>query len=499
MSVFIPDAYDLVEVRGFYAAFNGASLNGTVTFVPSIPYTTIPDAKLVVITRPIEGKVVDGVLLNSKGSGPLQLFATDDPDAGTSGWTYQTTENLGPSTGRKPYNITVPIAAKSSGLDLWQLATAAPVSNPGETYVLLPAFVSLQDRVTWLEANGTGTPAAGGGITLEQAADAAPVQSVAGRQGNVTLSRADVGLALVNNTPDLEKPLSAAMQNALSTKAASAAGVTTEERAKLNGLPQPTTVGAALVGAVDAYAARQAIAAGTSSLTLGTTPGTAKAGDYAPPAATASVQGVVELATPEEVTTGTDTTRAATPAGVKTAIDLTAAPMTSYTPSASRPSYYPVGYSYMVLASADALNVDGWPSGYGTVSTLRASNWRAFQVVVENGAVGRWIRAAVADDVWGEWRTDGAGPELVAGANVALTPGDGTLIISVAGGGGGSVDVYCIGGVWSLKDYATGAFTPITTREYEYLRYYWIQTTPGDPDAPEDLVRDYDSMRELQA
>lgn len=46
-----------------------------------------------------------------------------------------------------------------------------------------------------------------------------------------------------------------------------------------------TTVGKALIRAVDAAAARTAIGAGTSSLALGTTSSTAKAGDYQPAAA----------------------------------------------------------------------------------------------------------------------------------------------------------------------------------------------------------------------
>lgn len=49
-----------------------------------------------------------------------------------------------------------------------------------------------------------------------------------------------------------------------------------------------TTIGKALIRAVDAAAARTAIGAGTSSLTLGTTSSTAKAGDYQPAAANIS-------------------------------------------------------------------------------------------------------------------------------------------------------------------------------------------------------------------
>lgn len=51
-----------------------------------------------------------------------------------------------------------------------------------------------------------------------QAAAAAPVQSVAGRTGAVTLAKADVGLGNVDNTSDANKPVSTAQQTALNGK-----------------------------------------------------------------------------------------------------------------------------------------------------------------------------------------------------------------------------------------------------------------------------------------
>lgn len=50
------------------------------------------------------------------------------------------------------------------------------------------------------------------------ASAAAPVQSVAGRTGTVTLSKVDVGLAQVDNTSDADKPISTATQTALNAK-----------------------------------------------------------------------------------------------------------------------------------------------------------------------------------------------------------------------------------------------------------------------------------------
>jgi len=51
-----------------------------------------------------------------------------------------------------------------------------------------------------------------------------PVTSVAGKTGDITLSRADVGLANVDNTADVNKPVSAATQAALDDKVSSTLG-----------------------------------------------------------------------------------------------------------------------------------------------------------------------------------------------------------------------------------------------------------------------------------
>lgn len=56
-----------------------------------------------------------------------------------------------------------------------------------------------------------------------------------------------------------------------------------------------TATGRSVITAASAAAARTAIGAGTSSLALGVTSTTAKAGDYTPPAATTSVRGLVTL------------------------------------------------------------------------------------------------------------------------------------------------------------------------------------------------------------
>lgn len=61
------------------------------------------------------------------------------------------------------------------------------------------------------------------------AAAAAPVQSVAGKTGAVTLAKADVGLGNVDNTSDLDKPISTATQTALNAKADNARLINTQD------------------------------------------------------------------------------------------------------------------------------------------------------------------------------------------------------------------------------------------------------------------------------
>jgi hypothetical protein len=57
-------------------------------------------------------------------------------------------------------------------------------------------------------------------ISIAQIKSEAPVQSVAGKTGTVTLVKGDVGLGNVDNTADADKPISSATQSALNGKQA---------------------------------------------------------------------------------------------------------------------------------------------------------------------------------------------------------------------------------------------------------------------------------------
>lgn len=112
---------------------------------------------------------------------------------------------------------------------------------------------------------------------------AAPVSSVAGKTGAVTLTKADVGLGSVDNTADADKPISTATQTALNTKAAAASLSVVATSGNYNDLSNRPTIPVI--------------------------------ND-----ASTSVKGVVQLATAAEVVTGTDTAKAVTAAGVTSAI-----------------------------------------------------------------------------------------------------------------------------------------------------------------------------------
>ena len=93
-----------------------------------------------------------------------------------------------------------------------------PVGATKAQGLLADSAIQPGDNVSELTNDAAYVNAAG-------AAAAAPVQSVAGKTGVVTLVKADVGLSNVDNTSDLDKPISTATQSALNLKADLVGGV----------------------------------------------------------------------------------------------------------------------------------------------------------------------------------------------------------------------------------------------------------------------------------
>lgn len=100
----------------------------------------------------------------------------------------------------------------------WNSATNTPTlpsipTEKGIYYVVDTAgtFESIEfDVGDWIISNG---------IEWQKVDNTDAVTSVAGRTGNVTLTKTDVGLSNVDNTSDLNKPISTATQDALDLKA----------------------------------------------------------------------------------------------------------------------------------------------------------------------------------------------------------------------------------------------------------------------------------------
>lgn len=113
--------------------------------------------------------------------------------------------------------------------DVIEAADYASLPATGETGKI---YVTLDDRRTYrwsgsvyveISASPGSTDSVPEGsvnlyYTDARAAAAAPVQSVAGKTGNVSLDKSDVGLGNVDNTSDADKPVSTAQQTALDGK-----------------------------------------------------------------------------------------------------------------------------------------------------------------------------------------------------------------------------------------------------------------------------------------
>lgn len=150
----LPADLDLVTVRGRYVRLDGTPVAGTVEF-STTNVLTDPASLTTIVPATILAP------LDAAGAFSIDLPASDDPDVTPTGWTYSVRENF--TGGRPTYSITVPAAAKATGVDL---AVVSPVPASAGTstqaFVLMGAFTALAARVTALES---APPADTGGTT----------------------------------------------------------------------------------------------------------------------------------------------------------------------------------------------------------------------------------------------------------------------------------------------------------------------------------------------
>lgn len=165
----------------------------------------------------------------------VQLPATDDPQWLPNGFDYLVQATFSCGT-RMAWLIQLAEASPGATVDLADFGVEVPFpDSPGPFVVLYPS-----------------TPAGGGG--------SAGVDSVNGRTGAVSLSAGDVGLSHVDDTADIDKPVSVPQAAALAAKANSARLI---------------TAGAGLAGGGDLSADR------TLAVVYGTTAGTSAQGNDA--------------------------------------------------------------------------------------------------------------------------------------------------------------------------------------------------------------------------
>lgn len=242
---------------------DGVPVSGTVTFTPNLtPGTVVMTSSGVgVIPQAKSFPLVDGSL-------DAYLVHPGDPDLNPSGWTYGVVVNV---TGSGP---------------------VAPTSLPGVLDV--PAGVTEVDLLPLLPLSS----ASGGTVTLTPgpagpAGEGVPLGGLTG-QTPVKASDADLDTAWADpgaaSVPDATSTTKGKLQLAGDLAGTAAAPTVpglagkadTGHTHPASDVSDSTATGRAVLTAADAATARGAIGAGTSSLALGTTAGTAKAGDYAP-------------------------------------------------------------------------------------------------------------------------------------------------------------------------------------------------------------------------
>ena len=218
----LPASVSTIEVTQQYLSVDGAPASGTVTLdIPANLALKVLDVDTWLVPQSVVGVLdAQGWLKAQDGVSPLVLMISDDPDV-TPPFAYRVTERL--STLQRTYQIELPST-------------------------LLPGPVALSD-VAVTGATPSGTTA------LTRAVADTLYAAVGSTGGGGVASWTEI-----ESLPDY--PV------ALPTDVDHIAGLAVHV--------------VALLGAASTALARQAIGAGTSSLVLGSTAGTAKAGDWSP-------------------------------------------------------------------------------------------------------------------------------------------------------------------------------------------------------------------------
>lgn len=228
--------------------------------------------------------------------------------------------------------------------------TIAPL--PGKNSVDWYAHYQSLDAAARELANSTSV-----GRALLSAVDAAAARAAIGAVATTDTRLSDSRTPLPHTHSTSEQWLSDAL--------ATASGPTGPTTVTAASISDSTTTGRAVLTAASAAAARTALGAGTSSLALGTTASTAKAGDYRPTAVDVS----------DSTTVGRSVLTAADAAAARTAIGAAAVGAGATTTTAQITDATTVGRSVLTAADAAAART---AIGAGPVDpTFTGTEWRA--------------------------------------------------------------------------------------------------------------------------
>lgn len=183
----LPDNIATVHVYGRFVDASGAGLSGTVSFTPN---ARVSSGETGIVLQPVT------VRLDGEGFFSLDLAATNDTDLTPTGWAYR----VRVSVDGRPWGFSTFLPSAPSLIEFFDLV-------PVETAPPSLHYVFSVNNIL---------PDSNGNVNL--GAISAPVTSVSGKTGAVTLVKGDVGLANVDNTSDLNKPVSTATSTALSGK-----------------------------------------------------------------------------------------------------------------------------------------------------------------------------------------------------------------------------------------------------------------------------------------
>jgi hypothetical protein len=148
----LPIEYDTVNVYREYVNLDGTVPTGTVEFAGKIRARAVTSGKTILPTTIVAPIDADGRI-------SVNLPATDDPDISPHGnWTYTVTEKFTRGTSGAPFELVVPIAAKTSGIDLGSyLPPDTPPSGSPDTYVTMAYFQSVFTGAVLLSRAANGT------------------------------------------------------------------------------------------------------------------------------------------------------------------------------------------------------------------------------------------------------------------------------------------------------------------------------------------------------